>query len=248
MKTTLKLSLIALSTTFALAACSQNTPSNEQTASGTQGNPSAVGNLNQQASYIFGMQAGASLKEMKDQGVEIDLDKFKEALQTTYDGKTPQISEQQAQEIIMTFMTEQQQKMQAKLTEEGKANLAKGEAFLKENANKEGVKTTASGLQYKINKEGTGKQPKATDIVSVDYTGKLIDGTEFDSNKGNPPVEFPLNAVIKGWTEGVQLMKEGGEYTFYIPANLAYGEQGQGKIPPNATLIFDVKLVKVTPQ
>ena len=247
MKTTFKLSLIALSTTFILAACSQNSPTNEQTASGTQNSPTTVGNISQQASYIFGMQAGYSLKEMKDQGVEIDLDKFKEALQTTYDGKQPKINEQQAQEIIITFMTEQQQKIQAKLTEEGKTHLAKGEAFLKDNANKEGIKTTPSGLQYKVNKEGTGKQPKATDMVSVEYTGKLLDGTEFDSSQGNPRI-FPANGVIKGWQEGLQLMKEGSEYTFYIPANLAYGEEGTGKIPPNAALIFDVKLIKVTPQ
>ena len=243
--TRFKLSLMALTTLFALTACSQDNKANEQSAAGTQTNPTAIGNLNQQVSYVFGMQAGYSIKEIKDQGVEFDLKLFQEALQTVYDGKAPKISEQQAQEILLAFMTEQQKKMQTKLSEEGKANLAKGEAFLAENAKKEGIKTTASGLQYKVNKEGTGKQPKATDIVTVEYTGKLIDGTEFDSSKGNPPVEFPLNAVIPGWTEGVQLMKEGSEYTFYIPAKLAYGEQGQGKIPPNSTLIFDVKLNRV---
>ena len=125
--------------------------------------------------------------------------------------------------------------------------LEKGEKFLKQNATKEGVKTTASGLQYKVLKEGTGKSPKATDTVLVHYRGTLIDGTEFDSSyKRNEPIEFPLNQVIKGWTEGVQLMKEGAKYQFYIPSKLAYGSRGAGgAIGPDETLIFDVELLKV---
>lgn len=125
--------------------------------------------------------------------------------------------------------------------------LEKGEAFLKENAQKEGVKTTASGLQYLVLKEGDGKSPKATDVVKVHYKGTLIDGKEFDSSyKRGEPIEFPLNRVIPGWTEGVQLMKEGAKYQFFIPAKLAYGERGAGGvIPPNATLIFEVELIAV---
>lgn len=124
----------------------------------------------------------------------------------------------------------------------------KGEEFLKENAKKEGVKTTASGLQYKVIKEGEGKSPKATDTVSVHYRGTLLDGTEFDSSyKRNEPTQFPLNRVIKGWTEGVQLMKEGAKYQFFIPSQLAYGERGTpgGPIGPNETLIFEIELLKV---
>jgi FKBP-type peptidyl-prolyl cis-trans isomerase FkpA len=125
--------------------------------------------------------------------------------------------------------------------------LEEGQKFLKENAAKEGVKTTKSGLQYLVLKEGTGKSPKATDTVLVHYRGTLINGQEFDSSyKRNEPIEFPLNHVIKGWTEGVQLMKEGAKYRFFIPSNLAYGSNGAGNaIGPDETLIFEVELLKV---
>jgi FKBP-type peptidyl-prolyl cis-trans isomerase len=125
--------------------------------------------------------------------------------------------------------------------------LEKGQQFLQENAKKEGVKSTASGLQYEVLTEGTGKSPKATDVVLVHYKGTLLNGTEFDSSyKRGEPIEFPLNQVIKGWTEGVQLMKEGGKYRFFIPSNLAYGSRGAGgAIGPDETLIFDVELLKV---
>ena len=126
-------------------------------------------------------------------------------------------------------------------------NTEKGEAFLAENAKKEGVKVTASGLQYKVLKEGNGKSPKATDNVQVHYKGTLLDGTEFDSSiKRGEPAEFPLNRVIPGWTEGVQLMKEGAKFRFFIPSRLAYGPRGAGRdIGPNEALIFDVELFKV---
>ena len=127
------------------------------------------------------------------------------------------------------------------------SNLEKGQAFLKNNASKPGVHTTPSGLQYKVILEGHGKTPKATDTVRVNYRGTTIDGTEFDSSyKRNEPIEFPLNGVIPGWTDGVQLMKEGGKIELFIPSNLAYGAQGAGGvIAPDSTLIFDIELIKV---
>jgi FKBP-type peptidyl-prolyl cis-trans isomerase len=127
------------------------------------------------------------------------------------------------------------------------SGLQEGQRFLKENATKPGVNTTPSGLQYKVLKEGTGRNPQATDIVVVNYRGTLINGKEFDSSyKSGKPIEFPLNRVIPGWTEGVQLMKEGAKYEFYIPPNLAYGSRGAGGvIGPDETLIFEVELLKV---
>jgi FKBP-type peptidyl-prolyl cis-trans isomerase len=127
------------------------------------------------------------------------------------------------------------------------SNLELGQAFLKQNATQPGVKTTPSGLQYKVIAEGHGKKPKATDTVLVHYRGTTIDGQEFDSSyKRNEPISFPLNGVIPGWTEGVQLMKEGGKIQLFIPSNLAYGSRGAGGvIPPDATLVFDIELLKV---
>ena len=127
------------------------------------------------------------------------------------------------------------------------SNLELGQAFLKHNSTQPGVKTTPSGLQYKVITEGKGKTPKATETVLVHYRGTTIDGQEFDSSyKRNEPISFPLNGVIPGWTEGVQLMKEGGKIQLFIPSNLAYGSRGAGGvIPPDATLIFDIELLKV---
>jgi len=133
------------------------------------------------------------------------------------------------------------------MAQDASSNLAKGQAFLKENATKPGVHTTPSGLQYKVITEGNGKSPKATDTVLVHYRGTTIDGTEFDSSyKRNEPISFPLNGVIPGWTEGVQLMKEGGKMQLFIPSNLAYGLRGAGGvIAPDSTLVFDIELLKV---
>jgi FKBP-type peptidyl-prolyl cis-trans isomerase FklB len=157
------------------------------------------------------------------------------------------MTDQECQVVLSEF----QQEMQTRKADNAKAasekNRVDGEAFLAENAKKEGVVTLPSGLQYKVLGEGRGKTPKETSTVTVNYAGKLLDGTEFDSSyKRGEPATFPLNGVIRGWTEGLQLMKEGAKYEFYIPASLAYGENGAGGvIPPNATLIFQVELIAV---
>jgi FKBP-type peptidyl-prolyl cis-trans isomerase len=141
--------------------------------------------------------------------------------------------------ILSTLSLAGCQKQQAESTLEQK----QGASFLAENTKKPGITTTASGLQYEVLQEGQGAMPSATDTVTVNYRGTLIDGKEFDSGNG---ISFPLNRVIPGWTEGLQLMKEGAKYRFYIPSELAYGERGAGSdIPPNAALIFEVNLIKV---
>ncbi|MDO4906237.1 FKBP-type peptidyl-prolyl cis-trans isomerase [Neisseria sp.] len=251
MNKTLKTAVLAATAALALAACKQEGGSAAGAASGEKTASAAAagdfGSPAQRASYAMGMDIGATLKRMKDQGTEVDLKVLNEAVQTMIEGKEPKLSDQQAQEVLMAFMAEQQQKAQAKAAEDAKANLEKGQAFLKENGAKEGVKTTASGLQYKVKTEGTGAQPKAADVVTVEYEGRLTDGTVFDSSKQHGgTATFPLDQVIKGWTEGIQLMKEGGEYTLFIPSALAYGENAvSDKIGPNATLVFDVKLLKI---
>jgi FKBP-type peptidyl-prolyl cis-trans isomerase FkpA len=148
-------------------------------------------------------------------------------------------------EVMANFKKE----MEGKMAEAGTKSKKVGEDFLAGNKSKEGVKTTPSGLQYKVLKEGKGAKPKATDVVKVHYRGTLVDGTEFDSSyKRGEPIEFPLNGVIKGWTEGVQLMTPGSKYQFFIPSELAYGEEGRPPtIPGNSALIFEVELIEVKP-
>lgn len=189
-------------------------------------------------SYAWGLAMGNQLKAM---GVkEIESESFKNGVKVAFDGGTPEISVEEAQKIINEYLTDLQQKAEKLAREEG-------EKFLAENKKNEKVMETASGLQYVVEKEGTGAQPTAEDEVTVHYTGKLLNGQVFDSSVSRgEPATFPLNRVIPGWTEGVQLMKEGGKYTFFIPSDLAYGAQGvPNAIPPHSTLIFEVELIKV---
>lgn len=177
----------------------------------------------------------------------LNIDDYAEAIRDVLEGRQPKMSHTEANAVLEHFFNELEERQQAEAAERGKTAKADGEAFLKANAGKPGVVTTASGLQYEVVKEGTGRQPKASDTVRCHYEGTLIDGTVFDSSyRRNQPAEFGLRQVISGWTEGVQLMKEGAVYKFYIPYNLAYGERGAGAdIPPYAALIFTVELIKV---
>jgi FKBP-type peptidyl-prolyl cis-trans isomerase FklB len=192
-------------------------------------------------SYSIGMNIGLNLSRQK---VDINPDVLLAGIKDAIAGK-PQLTQDQVKDVMTQFEKDMEQKQK----DAGEKNKTEGAKFLEENKKKEGVKTTASGLEYKVIKEGTGPQPKATDMVTVNYRGTLIDGTEFDSSyKRGQPATFPLNGVIKGWTEGLQLMKQGGKYQFFVPSNLAYGERAVGPdIAPNATLIFEVELLDVKP-
>lgn len=189
-------------------------------------------------SYSWGIAMASQLKGM---GVDnLNLEDYCKAVKTVFDGGELEVTPEEAQKLINEYLTELQEKAL-------RLNREAGEKFLAENGKKEGVHTTASGLQYVIEKEGTGKSPSATDNVTVHYTGRLLDGRVFDSSVSRgEPATFPLNRVIPGWTEGLQLMKEGAKYVFFIPSDLAYGAQGAGRdIPPHSTLIFEVELIKV---
>lgn len=196
-------------------------------------------------SYALGMGIGQQLLGMG--GKDINVDDFAKALRDILSESEPALTGQEAQNLVTAFLQEQESKKEAENKEKGKIMLEAGEKFLAENAKKEGIITLESGLQYEIIKEVEGKKPTASDQVKCHYEGTLIDGTIFDSSyKRNSPATFPLNGVISGWTEGVQLMSEGSKYRFYIPYNLAYGERGAGNaIPPFSTLIFDIELLEV---
>lgn len=197
-------------------------------------------------SYSLGMNIGSQLKQMGLAGI-LSVKDFADAVNDTLEGGQLKVSPQDAQRALNEFFNELEKKQAAAAAEKGKAAREEGEKFLKENQNRPGVQHTASGLQYQVLTEGTGRKPKATDTVRCHYHGTLIDGTVFDSSyQRGEPCEFGLNQVIRGWTEGVQLMSEGAKYRFFIPYNLAYGEQGAGSdIPPYSALIFDVELIKV---
>ncbi|MFC6633745.1 FKBP-type peptidyl-prolyl cis-trans isomerase [Microbulbifer taiwanensis] len=201
-------------------------------------------------SYII---AEDMAKRLESQDVKLDPKVVLMALDDVASGRDSRLSDEDKQQVIAVFqekMQAKQQEMLAKQEEEFKAsaekNLQEGKAFLEENAKKEGVMTTDSGLQYKVITEGNGDSPSAESTVEVDYKGTLIDGTEFDSSYARgEPVQFPVNGVIKGWTEALQLMKEGAKWELYIPSDLAYGPGGAGgMIGPNATLVFEVELHK----
>ena len=195
------------------------------------------------ASYGLGVQAG---NLWKNRGADIDWDAYFRGIRDTQPGGSPLLTDQQIREAMTQFQTETQARFEAKQKEEGGKNKAAGEAFLAANKAKDGVKVTDSGLQYKVIKLTEGPKPKATDKVTVHYTGTLIDGKKFDSSVDRgQPATFPLNGVIKGWTEGLQLMPTGSKFQFFIPPALGYGLCAPASIGPEQVLIFDVELISI---
>ncbi|MCC9167474.1 FKBP-type peptidyl-prolyl cis-trans isomerase [Pontibacter harenae] len=200
----------------------------------------ALSNLKDKISYIIGRDMATNLKK---QGIDIEAEAFTQGLKEVLEGKPSTLSQQEVQQAMMALQQEMAQKQNAS----GAENQQTGEAFLAENKSKEGVKTLPSGLQYQVLQEGNGKSPSSSDQVTTHYHGTLIDGTVFDSSyERGQPATFPVNGVIAGWTEALQMMKEGAKWRLFIPSNLAYGSQGAGDvIGPNTTLVFDVELITV---
>jgi FKBP-type peptidyl-prolyl cis-trans isomerase FklB len=198
--------------------------------------------LKDKVSYSVGLNIGTNFKK---QGQELNPDALLAGLKDALGGKTPALNDNEVKETMQAWSKQMEDKQKVA----GDKNAAEGTKFLADNKKKEGVKTTASGLQYKVMKEGSGAPPKDTDTVTVNYRGTLINGTEFDSSyKRGQPATFPVNGVIKGWTEALQLMKPSSKYQLFIPADLAYGSRAVGPdITPNSTLVFEVELLEVKP-
>ena len=216
------------------AACAQDSAADEGTLDTAQ----------EKASYAVGLSMG---QNMRQQGADFDLELLFEGLRAGYEGTDARMTDDEAQQALQAFQQEMMAQQQQKHQEQMTANKAAADAFFAENRAKEGVRETESGLQYEVLEEGTGDSPSADDTVTVHYRGTLLDGTQFDASYDRgEPATFPLGRVIPAWTEGLQLMKEGGKYKLYVPANLGYGERGAPpKIGPNAGLIFEIELIDV---
>ena len=223
------------------------TPPAVQQPAAAPANPDAPKSLEDQASYIIGLNIGRNLKA---QEVPANPDIVMKGIRDGLSGAQPVMTDQEMEATMGTFQQQMMAKQQAKMQVEGQKNQKAADDFLAANKAKTGVVTTASGLQYEVVKEGTGASPKATDQVTVHYTGTLLDGTKFDSSVDRgQPATFPVNQVIPGWTEALQLMKVGGKYKLYIPPALGYGERGAGgEIGPNSLLVFEVELVSIGEQ
>src|SRR5437870_8002912 len=206
----------------------------------------ALKDAKDKVSYSIGLDIGMTFQKQK---MEISSDALVAGLKDGMSGAKPALTPEEVRQVMMKFSKDMREKTAVANKEAAEKNSKEGEKFLTENKAKPGVKTTASGLQYKVEKEGSGTPPKETDTVVVNYRGTLIDGTEFDSSyKRGEPATFPVNRVINGWTEALQLMKPGAKYQLIIPPDLAYGPGGTGgDIGPNATLIFEVELMSAKP-
>ncbi|MDP6923510.1 MAG: FKBP-type peptidyl-prolyl cis-trans isomerase [Candidatus Scalindua sp.] len=237
----MKLRIMLFSVFLMLFACSGITTAQDDT---KPVSAAAEWSESQKLSYILGTQIGNFAKQSE---FEVNLELFAKGLDDTAKGNEPAMSQTEISIFMAALQKKAQEKAQAAMEVAGAENAKVGQAFLDANKEKDGVKVTESGLQYKVITEGDGAKPKATDKVKVHYSGTLIGGKEFDSSyKRDQPSEFMLNQVIKGWTEGVQLMNVGSKYEFYIPSGLAYGTNGPPSIGPDQTLIFTVELLDIT--
>jgi len=213
------------------------------TACGGEEEPAKLETLDQKVNYIV---AYNFVENIEQAGMPLEPEAFSQAIKDKHQGLPSRLSEEEMNSVMAEFQEQQMAQQQAETEKQAEANQAEAEAFFAENAKKEGVKTTESGLQYKVIEQGEGASPAQDERVTVHYRGRLLDGTEFDSSyERDQPATFNLNSVIAGWTEALQLMSEGGKWELYIPADLAYGPGGNGPIPPNAALIFEVELLKV---
>lgn len=236
----MKKTLIALAVAGVLAGCSSPQDAAPE--------DPALESTDEKVSYGMGLVMG---ERMSNDLPDLKMEQFLQGIQHGHAGDEEQtrMSREEIQEALMAYQTQLQEQEAAKTEELAKKNKEAGEQFLAENAEREGVKTTESGLQYEILEEGNGEKPAAEDRVSVHYTGELISGEVFDSSRERgEPVTFGLNQVIPGWTEGLQLMSEGSRAKLYIPAELAYGPGGNQRIGPNETLVFDVELLEINPE
>jgi len=198
----------------------------------------------QKLSYAYGMSIVTQLKQISN---EIDFELVYRGMRDSVEGKKTLLSKEESNAVLDEFAKKRESEAKKKMSEVAQKNMAEGEAFLKENKGKKDVITTKSGLQYMVIKKGTGAKPNATSTVKVHYKGTLLNGKTFDSSYDrNQPAVFPVNGVIKGWIEGLQLMNVGSTFKFFIPSELAYGERGAGRdIGPNAVLIFEVELLSI---
>ncbi|KFN51203.1 MAG: FKBP-type peptidyl-prolyl cis-trans isomerase [Arenimonas sp.] len=245
--------LVLASLVLSLSACKSETtdeaaPAAEAAAAGEPGAPIIPGiagleTERAQVSYMIGRDIANSMKIIKD---DLDLEILRQAMEDTFQERDSKLTDEQMKEIQAAFTTKLQARQAAEAAELAAKSKSEGEAFLAENKSKPGVQVTESGLQYRVERAGNGATPTASDVVRVHYKGTLLNGETFDSSYDRgEPAEFGLGQVIPGWSEGVQLMKVGSKYTFWIPAELAYGEAGGGPIPANAMLTFEVELMEI---
>lgn len=233
----MKKTLLAIAMTGLVAACSTSPEPKDP----------ALDTTSEKVSYGMGLVLG---ERMTNDLPDLKMDQFLQGIQHGHDGDeaTKRLTREEIQAALMAYQQEMQEEQMKQMEELAEKNKAAGETFLAENAEREGVQTTESGLQYEVIEEGNGESPGATDQVQVHYTGELLNGDVFDSSRERgEPVTFGLNQVIPGWTEGLQLMSEGARYKLYIPSELAYGQGGNQAIGPNETLVFDVELLAVNP-